>query len=143
MRKLRALVFDDDGGIRELLMGFLSRRGYEVFGYAEPNHCPEYNRAACACETWQTCGDVVITDLDMPQVSGLELIETQRQRGCKIEPRNVAVMSGCWSDESLGRASRLGCRVFHKPFKVHEMGIWLDECEARCRCERALRALDA
>lgn len=141
MRRIRALVFDDDDSIRALLLEILRARGYEALGYAEPLHCPVYDRAACSCGAHQTCGDIVITDVEMPRVSGLDLIQQQQDRGCKMDPRNVGVMSGSWGDEGLERARELRCRVFEKPFKIRELQAWLDGCEARCRTDSSLRDL--
>ncbi len=141
MRRLRALVFDDDESIRRLLTMLLQARGYEVFDYPEPIHCTVYDAAGCVCGTGCTCGDITLTDVEMPQISGLDLVEDQRSRGCKIDPRNVALMSGGWTEERLERARALGCRTFDKPFKVPELQAWLDECEARCRADLSLRDL--
>ncbi len=142
MRRLRALVFDDDDGLRELLTLLLQARGYEVFSYAEPIHCPVYDLLDCACGSGFVCADIVVTDLQMPRVSGLDLVEQQRTRHCRIDADNVAVMSAGWTPEDLDRAEELDCRVFHKPFALAEFRAWLDACDKRARLMDRLRDLE-
>jgi len=142
VRRLRALVLDDDESIRQLLVALLRGRGYEVIDHPEPIHCTVYDREHCACREGFTCGDVMITDVEMPRVSGLDLLEDQRRRGCKVDTRNVAVMSGGWTREGLERARGMGCTIFDKPFKIPELRAWLAECEARLGAETQLRDLE-
>lgn len=72
----------------------------------------------------------------MPNISGLDFIDAQVRKGCKIE--NIAIMSGAWSDSSLKRARDLGCAVFEKPFTLAALKGWLDKCEERMDREKYL-----
>ena len=74
-----------------------------------------------------TCADIIITDIDMPKITGLDFIENQLKRGCKV--RNLATMSGSWSDSQMKRAAELGCKAFTKPFDINELMSWLNHCE--------------
>jgi hypothetical protein len=56
--------------------------------------------------------------------------------GCKV--KNVALMSGAWSEPDVEKAKSLGCTVFQKPFSLDEIGKWLDECENKIAPERIL-----
>lgn len=69
----------------------------------------------------------MITDIDMPNVSGLDFIDGQVRKGCKIQ--NIAIMSGAWSKLKVERAKDLGCEVFKKPFTLSALTEWLDKCE--------------
>ena len=129
---LRALVFEDEEGLMEILARILERRGYEVVAFRDPSTCPLYSGGAC----FSACADILITDLRMPNVSGLEFLDHQFKQGCSI--RNVALMSGAWSFEDIHRAEKLGCRVFKKPFNVKDLDDWLDECEKRVDPKRVL-----
>jgi hypothetical protein len=51
-------------------------------------------------------------------------------------------MSGGWTSATLERARALECQIFEKPFKIPELGRWLDECKARCRADHSLRDLN-
>lgn len=134
--KIRALVFDDDQVVRELLSSVLLRRGYEVYAFSEPAVCPLVSERQCPCPTRYSCADIIITDLNMPNMTGLELIEKQIDRGCKV--RNLAVLSGDWLDHEVKRASQLGCMTFSKPLRVAELNEWLNQCEKGIDRERKL-----
>jgi YesN/AraC family two-component response regulator len=87
------------------------------------------------------CADIIISDVNMPAQTGLELMKDRKQRGCKTKYR--ALMSGDWTDSNLKYAKELGCRVFHKPFNLNEMTQWLDDCNERIEPERRLSNLPA
>jgi YesN/AraC family two-component response regulator len=82
------------------------------------------------------CVDIIITDVNMPNVSGLEFIKNQLKKGCKV--KNIALMSGTWTDYESEYALRLGCQVFHKPFSLDELNKWLDDCEKKIDTNRDL-----
>jgi hypothetical protein len=60
----------------------------------------------------------------MPGVSGLNFIENQIRKGCKVQ--HIAVMSGDWKDPGLKMAKEWGCQVFYKPFSILKLKNWLD-----------------
>jgi len=121
------IVLDDDYTIRTLTCNILENRGYEVYAFSEPFLSPVYLNTNCTCPDEHLCTTIVITDINMPNMTGLEFIEHQKSIGCKI--KNLAVMSGRWTDEALAHANRLGCHTFNKPFKRDEIKKWLDKCE--------------
>lgn len=123
----RAFVLDDEEILRELLKQVFERRGYEVISYSNPGLCPLYNEGSCRCTDGEACGDIIISDVSMPHVSGLDFVERQKETGCKL--KNVALMSGAWSGSDVEKAKSLGCKVFQKPFSLAEIEEWLDECE--------------
>ncbi len=131
VKKLRAMLFEDDPQIRSLVVQYLEIRGYEVFFYAEPHHCPVYTSGPCACEESEACCDILITDIEMPRTSGLDMVEEMQRSGCKTVPQGVVIMSAGWDDERLDRANRLGCHTLSKPFSLGSLGQMLDEFEAQ------------
>jgi CheY-like chemotaxis protein len=126
--KIKAIVLEDDDTIRILTSGILKDRGYDVYASSEPLFSPVYLNEECTSPD-EYCTTIVITDINMPNMTGLEFIEHQKSMGCKFQ--NVAVMSGRWTKEARAHANRLGCQTFSKPFKVTEIKKWLDECEER------------
>ena len=106
--KLRAFVFDDNDMLRKTISSVLESRGYEVFSYSEPLLCPVYLARKCPHD--YPCVDVLITDLRMPNMTGLDFIENQMAKGCKGMVKNKAVMSGAWTEVQLEQAKRLGCK---------------------------------
>ncbi len=125
--KLRAIVLDDDDAINALVSNILRKRGYEVYASSEPFLSQVYMGSGCSCSVGHTCTDIIITDNNMPNMSGLEFLERQKRMGCKVQ--NTAVMSGSWTKEEIEHAKKLGCHVFNKPFKIDEIKKWLNECE--------------
>jgi len=141
-RKLRALLFEDDPALRDLLTTVLEARDFEVLAYSEPLHCPAYTaEGGCGCPEGAACGDVVITDVEMPRVTGLQMLAHQLSRGCHTDVRNIAVMSGGWTRERRETARSLGCKTFDKPFFMREFDRWLTECAERASPDLDLRDL--
>jgi len=141
--KLRILLFEDEPLLRQLLVSLLEGRGYDVLAFAEPLLCPVYEQGGtCSCPAGQACGDILLTDVEMPRVSGIEMIADQQSAGCRTAAHNVAIMSAGWTPERRQRARELGCQTFDKPFRVRDIIRWLDECEQRVEPGRALRDLE-
>jgi DNA-binding response OmpR family regulator len=128
---MRAIVMDDDEGVRGMIEQVLKRRGYEVISFEAPDQCPLLQAHACACGPAEVCADLLISDVNMPHVSGLQFVEGQKKKGCKL--RCIAFMSGRWEEPDLEQARRLGCKVFYKPFHLQELYDWLAECEKSSR----------
>lgn len=137
MRKRRAIFFDDEPAILNLLTLVFEERGYEVFAFHEPVDCPIYDGAG-RCDKKLPCGDLMITDLDMPRMSGLELIKLQTGRGCTMDVRNKAVLSGNLDPATQEAIRLLGCRTFLKPCRLSELTTWAGECEQRMDLSRPL-----
>jgi CheY-like chemotaxis protein len=125
--KLRIIVFEDDEAIRQSLTLLLRRNGYEVISASDPTSCPVCSTRKEACSPESVCGDFLLTDNQMPNLTGLGFIEAQSRRGGKGIAANKAVMSGTWSSEERKKAKKLGCEIFTKPFRIEEIIEWLDE----------------
>ncbi len=105
--KIRAIVLDDDYVIRSLIYDILKNRVYEAYASSEPFFCPVYLDSECPCPVEHLCTTIIITDINMPNMTGPEFIEHQKKNGCKIQ--NIAAMSGIRTDVELEHAKRLGC----------------------------------
>ena len=112
----RVLIFEDNDIIRSALKYILNARDYEVFDFSAPRMCPLYDLINHDCPADHACADIIISDVNMPRQTGLELISKWRQNGCKI--KYIALMSGDWTDFNLKYAQKLGCNIFHKPFSI-------------------------
>jgi len=129
--KIRAMVFDDDAGVRAWLVCILKARGYDVLAFPRASVCE-----TCPCPENHMCADITFCDVSMPGLTGVQFLEHQRMEGCRNQ--NVALMSGHWSESDRRRATALGCQVFHKPFGIDELTNWLDDCEKTFDPERVL-----
>jgi DNA-binding response OmpR family regulator len=134
--KLRALIFDDDAMIRQLLWTVFDQRGYQVFTFPDPGLCPLSSAHHCTCPTSGVCADVIISDLNMPNVKGLDFVEALREKGCTCHA--IALMSGSWSEEDESRGRRIGCKLFAKPFTISELNDWLRQIESSVSADRVL-----
>ena len=125
---MRILVFEDDPMMIKFLEVVLRREGHEVRFFTDPTCCESLASPTCSCARTQPCADALLTDIRMPNMSGLELLELQQRRGCKGSMRNKAAMSASWSAEDRRRAKALGCTLFEKPFSRDELLVWLRQC---------------
>ncbi len=77
------LIVDDEDGFRSVLVRRLQARGIQTFGVG---------RGEDALEFLQTRNvDVVLLDIKMPGMSGVDVLRQMREQGCQAE---VIVLSG-------------------------------------------------
>src|SRR5574340_405418 len=139
MRKPRVIIFDDEPVLLELLEFCFVKWGYEVFSYRNPVACPINSSSCASCrECPSLCADLVISDFQMPQMTGIELFQLQEQRGCRIDRKMKAIMSGHTDAELLKQCGDLGYRFFEKPFDCSDFKDWRSECERHFDLSRPL-----
>ena len=136
----RTILCEDNEPVREILNFILEERGYEVFSFEDAGDCPLNSLTECICNHVNPCSDIIISDVSMPKVSGLEFAENLRKKGCKI--KNIALVSGYWTNKDISRAKKIGCTVFHKPLKTEVLGEWLDNCEKNINPQRVLSKIN-
>jgi response regulator RpfG family c-di-GMP phosphodiesterase len=107
----RVLVADDEKVIREILSDFLTMEGYVV-------RTVEDGQAALD-ELEQRSYNLVITDLKMPRMGGIELLEEINRRGMGVL---TVIMTGFGTVETAIDAMKKGAYDYIlKPFKVEEV----------------------
>jgi two-component system, NtrC family, nitrogen regulation response regulator NtrX len=102
------LVVDDERDIRESLRGILEDEGYKVLLAESGEACLEQlKKRAC---------DVVLLDIWLPGIDGMEALEKIRQGE---DPPEVVVISGHATIETAVRATKLGAFDFlEKPLSL-------------------------
>lgn len=107
----RIVAMDDSAFQRRMLIRMIKKEGHEVFEAADgyeglfkiATHRP----------------DLVVTDLVMPNVGGLDVLEVLYNKGYKIP---VIVISADIQDSTKDRCKRLGAAAFiNKPVKETEV----------------------
>lgn len=105
------LVADDNEEIRKILRISLERAGYQVFEAANGVE------AAQIVVDWSP--DLVVLDMVMPHVSGLELLQRWRSERVEI---SVIVLTGFGDEDSVGDALAAGADDhIAKPVRLREL----------------------
>lgn len=120
-----ALLFDDSPFCRDLMTEILQGKDFKVTAFADPAHyfSGEADRRRCSDAG---CADVLITDNQMPGMTGLELLQQLDNKGCKLSNHRKAIISGSWTNEEYQQARQFGCKIFQKPAAIEEIHQWLD-----------------
>ncbi len=119
--KIRVLVVDDEASVRNLLSEVLQGQGYEVVVAASGEEAIEKAR--------QRPFEIVITDLKMPGIGGVEVIQHVKNINADC---CVIVITGYASVESAVESIRRGAYDYiTKPFNIATMRIIVDRAVER------------
>ena len=108
-RSPRALVIDDDRYVLSLLCDLLGSWGYEVDGVNSPAEGLRRFQAALY--------DVIVTDLTMPGVSGIDVVTRIRDHDHKV---GVILFTGSANDLDDAR-ERLQFTLLRKPLEIETL----------------------
>jgi CheY-like chemotaxis protein len=128
MRPKTALVFDDNEFWRTVLSEMLGEKHFRVVAFSDPTEFLATKKQGCCCQIHEPCFDVLLTDQQMPGMTGLELLERLEAGGCRVAAHRKAIISGDLAPADLNRAQQVGCKIFFKPTPMAEIFQWLDEC---------------
>ncbi|MBO0797123.1 MAG: response regulator [Ktedonobacteraceae bacterium] len=122
--KKRILLVDDDCCVRMLLQDFLQDEAYEVDTAIDGLDALEKLNQRCYCY------DLILLDLTMPRMSGLQLLEELQERAFTLLPLVIA-LSG--DRDALRQASNMGIGgALTKPFDLEMLLARLDSlCSVR------------
>lgn len=107
------LLVDDDPDIRSLTRTFLEHEGYRVLSCGNAERAGEIFRSAAPRV------DLLITDMYMPQASGMEL--AQELKGLHKDLVVVLISGGIMDSSQLERLRAEGWRFLGKPFSLPEL----------------------
>ena len=114
-RKKRILAVDDDGLVRRSLEILLREAGYEPTVASSGQEALEF--------LVQRHFDLLITDIRMPGMDGLQVIRAVRDYCRQMKKRPIPeIVLTAYNDESVKESAlRLGVKEFLlKPFKIDE-----------------------
>src|SRR6476661_9971695 len=127
----RVLVVDDEENLRLVLRTLLKRQGYEV------ETAESGEQALSLVDTFGP--DVILTDVRMPKMGGLDLLATLRAKGNEA---TVIVMSAYGNVDLALEAMKAGAYDYvSKPFKPDEVLLVLKKAEERESLRRENQAL--
>lgn len=115
----RVLMVDDEPKFCQAVGEFLRMRGYEVTIAG--------NASEALLELDEVSPDVILLDIRMPGLSGLEALKVMRSR---FHVPRVIIISAADTEETVQEALRLGAQAFMcKPLDFRELerlisGIW-------------------
>ncbi len=117
VQKGRILIVDDEQGIRELLISEFKRLGYEVFNAVNGEDAISKLHAEKV--------DVIITDMKMPKVDGLDILKFAKENTPETE---VILITGYATLENALEAMRSGAYDFiQKPFNIDELSALVEK----------------
>lgn len=105
----KVLIVDDEKSIRETLGEFLLKENYDVL------LAPD---AIAALNILSHEIDIIVTDLIMPQISGIEFVEQIRKKNTSVQ---ILIMTGEPTTETAIKALKYGANDYlTKPISRHE-----------------------
>lgn len=108
----KLILVDDEAGILRALALILSSLKCDVSAFASPVQALEHLDAGAL-------PDAIISDLRMPEMSGVEFLQALRSRGSAVP---FVLMSGHATAEDVEAARRAGITAFlGKPFPPQEL----------------------
>jgi two-component system nitrogen regulation response regulator NtrX len=127
------LIVDDEPGVRVALTGVLRDEGYDVEAVESGEACLE--------RLTQRTYDVVVLDIWLPGMDGLDTLARMRERNIEAQ---VVVISGHGSVESAVRAIKMGAFDFvEKPLSLEKTVFVVRNALRQRRLEAENRALRA
>ena len=128
---IRLLIVDDEQSIRKLCVKIGESLGFS---------CSESENAEDALARLETeAPDLILVDLRMAQMSGLEFLETVKKQSPRTE---VAIITGYGSIDNAVQAMKLGAYDYiTKPFRLEEMKLILQRMAQKVRLVLENRSL--
>jgi len=118
--EVRVYIFEDEKDVRNPLAYYLKGSGFVVYDFDNPRQFSQ----KISCRESKKYIDVVLTDIQMPQMDGMEFIEHLLNLGCS--PQNIAVISGYLDRKTETFLSERGIKVYKKPHSLLEISEWLN-----------------
>ena len=116
------LVVDDEATTRNSLTRLLRHEGYDVLSAANGREALDVLGAVQPGEAHARPPDLILLDLMMPELDGLELLEILQQNP-QWKAMPVVVLTGVSDVHTIRRAERLGARetMVKATFSVADM----------------------
>jgi DNA-binding NtrC family response regulator len=122
----RILIVDDNRGLREILEEYLRGEGDVVEGADNGKEALEKHK--------EHLYDLIITDLNMPEMAGIELIKTIKGEN---EITEFVIITGYASMDSAVEAIKIGAFDYIvKPFRMEELKVVVKNVRDKVRLKK-------
>lgn len=116
---MKILVVDDSAVMRKIVVRTLRQAGYGDHEVIEAE-----NGAAALEQAEAACPGLVLSDWNMPVMTGIDLLRTLRSSGNEVP---FGFVTSEWTSEMVGQASASGARfLIAKPFTPEQFRDQLD-----------------
>jgi two-component system NtrC family response regulator len=117
MKNYNILVIDDEAAQRDILTGYLKKKGYKIFS------APSGKEGINVAEDNPV--DIILSDFKMPDLSGLEVLKQVK----KINPEiSFVIVTAFGTVENAVKAMRLGAFDYiSKPVDLDELDLMIDK----------------
>jgi FixJ family two-component response regulator len=118
---LKAIVhiIDDDDSVRDSMCALLESCGYEVRDHATAEAFLSHSEKGTGC---------LLTDHDMPGITGIELLEHLRATD---DQTPALIITGGTDPTIRTRANRIGVRVLQKPVAEEELVRLIEQLRSK------------
>lgn len=108
----KILIVDDELAITTVIQKFLKKEGYDVIAFTDPRKAIGFLKTSYKV-------DLIITDMRMPEVSGIFIM----QEGAKNNVPTIIISSGIGVqvEEGLKDFGYENAEVFYKPFDLFKL----------------------
>lgn len=119
MRRARILLAEDDPELRTMVSLLLSADGFEVVEVRDGQQLLDYLNGAAADGTGSSVPDLILSDVCMPSVDGLQVLEQVRRAELDVP---VVLMTAFATEHMSRHADELGAAtLLTKPFEIDDL----------------------
>ncbi|MEE4356652.1 MAG: response regulator [Desulfococcaceae bacterium] len=116
----RIFIFEDNETVRNLLTEILGSQGFEVTAF----HDAAIAENERHIRELVTEADFIISDIEMPGISGIELVRKLIRAG--FDEKHIALISGYCTEDEIPEELRATVKFFRKPFSTVSLICWLE-----------------
>lgn len=116
MKDYNILVIDDEAAQRDVLTGYLKKKGYKIFSASSGKEGIEITKINTV--------DIILSDFKMPDLNGIEVLEQVK----KINPEiSFVIVTAYGTVENAVKAMRLGAFDYiSKPVDLDELDLMIE-----------------
>lgn len=116
MKDYNILIIDDEAAQRDILAGYLKKKGYKIFSASSGKEGIDIAKSNAV--------DIILSDYKMPDLNGIEVLEQVK----KINPEiSYIIVTAYGTVENAVRAMRLGAFDYiSKPVDLDELDLMIE-----------------